>query len=99
MANHKFRVGQVVDFNYSRADVPASGRDYKILALLPRDGGEQLYRIKAIKEPCERIAKESEIALGPKGYGHRCVLQYCERQKSFRRGFLREAGDTSGGAN
>ena len=83
MAGHKFRVGQAVDFKPSRVGVPASLREYKILRLLPHDGGERLYRIKTITEPLERIAKESELVLGTKGYGHRCVLQFCERPMSF----------------
>ena len=62
MANHKFRVGQAVEFNPSpRIGVPASVREYKILRLLPHESGERLYRIKTITEPFERIAKESEL--------------------------------------
>jgi hypothetical protein len=41
--------------------VPASVRAYKILRLLPQEGGEPLYRIKTIAEAFERIAKESEL--------------------------------------
>jgi hypothetical protein len=64
LAPHKFRVGQVVDFNPSpRIGVPPSVRDYKVLKLLPNDGaGEHQYRIKTIAEAFERVAKESELA-------------------------------------
>ena len=62
MTSHKFKVGQLVDFVPSRAGVPASVRAYKVLRLLPQDGGERLYRIKTIAEAFERIAKESELA-------------------------------------
>ena len=62
MANHKFKVGQMVDFVPSRTGVPASVRAYKILRLLPHERGERLYRIKTIAEAFERIAKESELA-------------------------------------
>ncbi len=61
MSNHKFKVGQMVDFIPSRAGVPPSVRAYKILRLLPQEGGEPLYRIKTIAEAFERIAKESEL--------------------------------------
>ena len=61
MSNHKFKVGQMVDFNPSSVGVPASVRAYKILRLLPREGGEPLYRIKTIAEAFERIAKENEL--------------------------------------
>lgn len=65
MANPKFRVGQVVEFNPSpRVGVPAAAREYKILRLLPHERGERLYRIKTITESFERIANESDLVLG-----------------------------------
>jgi hypothetical protein len=65
MANHRFKVGEMVDFVPSRTGVPASVRAYKILRLLPHERGEFLYRIKTIAEAYERIAKESELAFSP----------------------------------
>lgn len=64
LANPKFKVGQLVDFNPARATVPASIREYKVLKLMPRDRGilEQEYRIKSIAEVFERVAKESELS-------------------------------------
>lgn len=62
MAQAKFKVGQMVDYNPARPSVPASIREYKVLKLLPRDRGEQEYRIKSIAELFERVAKESELA-------------------------------------
>ncbi len=61
MAHAKFKVGQMVDYNPARPSVPASIREYKILKLLPRDRGEQEYRIKSMAELFERVAKESEL--------------------------------------
>ena len=61
MANHKFKVDQVVDFIPSHLGFPAVNRAYKNVRLLPREGGEHLYRIKTIAEAFERIAKESEL--------------------------------------
>jgi hypothetical protein len=58
---HKFKVGQMVDFVPSKSGVPASARSYKVLSLLPTEGGERLYRIKTIAEAFERIARESEL--------------------------------------
>ena len=58
---HKFKVGQMVDFVPSKSGVPASARSYKIVSLLPSEGGERLYRIKTIAEAFERIARESEL--------------------------------------
>jgi len=57
----KFKVGQMVDFVPSQRGLAASARSYKILRLLPTEGGERLYRIKTIAEAFERIAKESEL--------------------------------------
>lgn len=57
----KYKVGQMVDFMPSNRAVPASVRSYKVLRVLPNEGGEQLYRIKTIAEAFERIARESEL--------------------------------------
>lgn len=57
----KFKVGQMVDFMPVSRAVPASVRSYKVLRVLPNEGGEQLYRIKTISEAFERVARESEL--------------------------------------
>lgn len=57
----KFTVGQMVDFVPSQRGLAASARSYKIMKLLPSEGGERLYRIKTIAEVFERIARESEL--------------------------------------
>lgn len=56
-----FKVGQMVDFVPGSRAVPASARSYKVLRVLPSEGGEQLYRIKTIAEAFERVARESEL--------------------------------------
>ena len=58
---HKFRIGQMVDFVPSKTGVMPSARSYKVLHVLPLEGGERLYRIKTIAEAFERIARESEL--------------------------------------
>jgi hypothetical protein len=83
MASHKFRVGQVVDFNPSQVGVTASAREYKILRLLPHEGSERLYAIKTIVEPLERVGKESGLAHGTCGDAQRSVLKYGERRTLF----------------
>jgi len=57
----KFKVGQMVDFMPSSRAVAASVRSYKVLRVLPNEGGEQLYRIKTIAEAFERVAREGEL--------------------------------------
>lgn len=79
MAIHKFKVGQMVDFNPSPVGAPCPVRQYKILRLLPHDGGEQLYRIKTITEQLDRIARESQIVLRLEGRDQRTVLPWGER--------------------
>lgn len=64
MSSPKFKIGQMVDFNSPRRGDLASVREYKILRLLPHEGGERLYRIKTIMEPFERVARESELVRG-----------------------------------
>ena len=62
MARHKFKVGQMIDFAPARPGVPTSGRQYKIVRLLPPEGGEFQYRIKSVYEAVERMARESELS-------------------------------------
>lgn len=61
ISSPKFKVGQMVDFVPSQRGMAASARSYKVLRLLPSEGGERLYRIKTIAEAFERIARESEL--------------------------------------
>jgi hypothetical protein len=62
MARHRYKVGQAVDFTPGRWGLPASAKEYKILRLLPFEGGDLLYRIKSAAETFERVAKERELA-------------------------------------
>ena len=62
MARHRFKVGQAVSYTPGRLTVPASGREYKVLRLMPFEGGDLQYRIKSIGETFERVAKETELA-------------------------------------
>ena len=58
MANHKFKVGQLVE--------PASGvskpgsATYEIVSLLPSEGQEPRYRVKRAGSP-ERVVQESQL--------------------------------------
>jgi hypothetical protein len=51
----------MVDFTPGRSGVPTSVREYKVLRVLPREQGDQLYRIKSAVEVFERVARESEL--------------------------------------
>jgi hypothetical protein len=56
MSRHKFKIGQLV---YYRPE-SASGT-YQVTQLLPPEGEEYQYRIKSVREPHERVAKEHEL--------------------------------------
>jgi hypothetical protein len=62
MSRHKFKVGQLVNYNPGRTGVPASSRQYTIVRLLPVEDSEFMYRIKSVGEAFERVAKERELA-------------------------------------
>ena len=61
MSEHKFRVGQSVNYlsgphgRGPRSDV------FKIIQCLPPQSGDYQYRIRAANEPHDRVAKESEL--------------------------------------
>ena len=61
--SHKFKVGQSVRFNSSVARRFGSSASFKIVKLLPQEGGLQQYRIKSASKSHERIAKEDELKL------------------------------------
>jgi hypothetical protein len=62
MSKHKFKVGQTVDYTPAQRGLAPSARGYKILQLMPKEGAERLYRIKAFSEVHERVARESELS-------------------------------------
>jgi hypothetical protein len=63
MASHKFKVGQTVGYARSHIGMVPSARAYKIVQLMPAEGREKLYRIKAVAEVFERVARESELSI------------------------------------
>jgi len=62
MTSHKFKVGEAVAFHPARLAMPASPHEYKIVRLLPAEGGDPLYRIRSAAEPFDRVAKERELS-------------------------------------
>ena len=62
MSNHKFKIGQSVNYTSGRFGVAGSARGiYKITQLLPPDGDDFQYKIKGAAEPHERMVKESQL--------------------------------------
>jgi hypothetical protein len=63
VSNHKFKIGQSVNYTSGRFGVAGGARGiYKITQLLPPEGDDFQYRIKSAAEPHERMAKESQLA-------------------------------------
>jgi hypothetical protein len=57
-----FRPGQTVRLARSFPYRAAADGDYKIVCQLPDDGRELQYRVKSVREPHERVVKESDLA-------------------------------------
>lgn len=57
---YQFQAGQLVRLCRSIRHYGAEG-DYEIVRRLPDEDGEQRYRIKSIREPHERVARESDL--------------------------------------
>jgi hypothetical protein len=60
MKNHKFSVGQKVDF-FNRVRVAAAQGEYEIVRLLPAENGQFQYRIKSALERNERVVAEDQL--------------------------------------
>jgi hypothetical protein len=64
MADHKFKIGQMVFYHPRRGIVPVDAPTrlpYQITARLPPMNGEFPYRIKSANEQHERVAREIEL--------------------------------------
>jgi hypothetical protein len=64
MAEHKFKIGQVVYFRPKRSMVPvdAPSGSYQIIRRLPAANGEFEYVIRSAYDGHERVARESELS-------------------------------------
>jgi len=60
---HKFNIGQAVYFTGTPTGRSSSVSAYRVIRLLPPDGGDFQYRIKSATEAYERVAKESQLEL------------------------------------
>jgi hypothetical protein len=61
MPEHKFRVGQAVEYFASRRFDRLAGGRYTVVRLLPLEGNVPQYRIKSTLDGRERMVHESEI--------------------------------------
>ena len=61
MSNHKFKIGQTVNYTSGPFGAGRASGVYKITRLLPPEGDDFQYKIKCAAEPHERVAKESQL--------------------------------------
>ena len=61
MTEHRFRLGQKVQFIRGYPYRSSADGLYEIVRQLPDSNGEFHYRIKSVEEPHERVVKESEL--------------------------------------
>ena len=61
LGDHRFKVGQSVNYMPGPRSQAGSSGVYKITQLLPPEGEELRYRIKNADEPHERVAKETDL--------------------------------------
>ena len=59
--DHKFKVGQSVNFTSGPFGRGGTNGIYKVTQLLPPKGDDYQYRIKSASEPHERVVKESQL--------------------------------------
>ncbi len=63
MAEHKFRVGQMVEIRQGADECAPNRWEYKVLRLLPRVAGKHAYLIKTIHEYFGRSVIESDLGV------------------------------------
>jgi hypothetical protein len=61
VSQHKFKVGQTVNYTSGAFDRGGASGTYKVTQLLPSEGDEYQYRIKSANELHERVARESQL--------------------------------------
>jgi len=59
---HKYEVGQVVNFTPSALTLGASLGLYEIVRHLPPEGPDNQYRVKSVQDSHERVVRESQLA-------------------------------------
>jgi hypothetical protein len=60
--DHKYEVGQVVNFTPGKSNLETSPGLYEIVRQLPPDGSENQYRVRSVEDSHERVVMESQLA-------------------------------------
>jgi hypothetical protein len=61
MPEHKFKIGQVLDFTPDRKSGHARSGKCKVVSLLPAEGDNPQYRIRCTTENFERVVWEGQL--------------------------------------
>ena len=61
MSEHKYQIGEVVDFTSRQIGMRASAERCEIVRLLSTDGDDPEYRVKCPAENFERVVRESQL--------------------------------------
>lgn len=61
---HKFKIGQILMFSPSIFEPAIRKGHYKVVSLLPADGGDNQYRLKSEQDGHERVVREGQLAVG-----------------------------------
>ena len=61
MPEHRFQIGDIVDFTNAHVVLPAPSANCRILRLLSTDGDDPQYRVKCEAESFERVVRESQL--------------------------------------
>jgi hypothetical protein len=61
MRDHKFKIGQTLEFQPGARDQATSRGRYEIVRLLPPEGFDNQYRVKSALDGHERVVKESQL--------------------------------------
>jgi hypothetical protein len=67
MAEHRYAVGQAVQFSPDRRDIRTARGRYTVVRLLPEEGSNPQYRIKSTTDGHERVVRENQLErrIGP----------------------------------
>jgi hypothetical protein len=61
MIEHRFAVGQAVEFMPDRTEDRAARGKYVVVRLLPEEGNTPQYRIKSKMDGRERVVRETQL--------------------------------------
>jgi hypothetical protein len=64
MANHRFAVGERVEFSPGRLDGNVPRGTYTVTKLLPSETRDMQYRVKNVRDSHERVVLESQLRKG-----------------------------------